>query len=188
MRVFKAVDVVSTAIDDCRSSRRCRTGNHHACVLGRILPLATLLLCILGLPGCGETTRGEAFLGSQAIPGSNIQNCYVVQYRFPDSAEGSQARQPVYAILWQGTTVGVVKRSHANWVTAIHGYPLSIDQSHNAVYALQPDYSLRELPLGPSDQQWIFSAIRSETAKQLAKEQFWQDRIAPQLHQIEAAP
>lgn len=187
MRVSNALDVVRNPTGGCLSSSRRRTGNDRTSIFFRIVGFATLLLCILGLPGCGETTRGEAFLGSQAIPGSNIQNCYVVQYRFPNSAEGSQARQPVYAILWQGSTAGVVKRSHSNWVTAIHGYPLSIDRSHNAVYALQPDYSLRELPLGPSDQQWIFSAIRSETAKQLANEQFWQDRIAPQLHQIEAA-
>jgi hypothetical protein len=92
----------------------------------------------------------------------------------------------LFVIGW--TAQGVVGRSSSsevNFVTSIHGHAVHPDPGKHAVYALQPDYSLRELPLSEGDVRALFAEMEVE-GFHTSHSELWHKQIAPKLANVEA--
>ena len=122
----------------------------------QVVALATLL--IIGAVSDGCTRYGGGAVGSEAISDNSTKHiCYAYQLPPPSSTSPST---PVFLVLWLAKQAGSATTGPNNLLTEIHGHPISPDLDRKAVYALQPDYSLRELALTPAEIEHLFSNRR----------------------------
>ena len=147
-----------------------------------------LVLISATLGGCSPK-GGVATTGSEAISDSTSEICYVYQLPPPGS---KSAETPLFLVLWlgkQGNKGGSVSGPNI----AIHGHPISADLDKKAVYALQPDYSLKELSLTPAEidqlisnrQEAQASMMQSTPVRRLQDDDLFKAKVFPQLKNVE---
>ncbi len=146
--------------------------------------LVVTLMTLMTSFGCEKRSkyRGSNF-GSQAIQGTNLLNCYVLQFDTYTGQFDDRRRKPLFAILWKAKMAGSIESNGRNYVTAIHGHKISPPVKRMAVYALQSDYGLKEIPLSREDAEHVF---RLQTAnKNFEQDVIWKRKVAPHLHIID---
>ncbi|MGO8750081.1 MAG: hypothetical protein ACLQNE_29395 [Thermoguttaceae bacterium] len=121
-----------------------------------IMALSMIVFGGATLGGCSPKGGGIT-VGSEAIPKSTEQVCYAFQL----SPIGNSAPRTRYlfGVLWLAKQAGSAGGAN-NLLTEIHRHPISPDLSKKAVYALQPDYSLKELSLTPAEIDQLFSNVQ----------------------------
>jgi len=152
----------------------------------RILVGLDLLLLVAGC-WCAGSRYAGAISGSEAIPGSKMQNCFVFQFDTYEGVYSESKRRPLFAIFWQAHRAGTSGSNSRNMVISIHGHSIAPTREKKAVYALQPDYSLQQLPLTEREVDRLFSIVRSHEGDgpRLASDPAWQQKVHPKLQIIE---
>ena len=89
-----------------------------------------------------------------------------------------------FVIAWIADRPGGGSASQDGLLTEIYGRPVHPSLDHRAVYALQPDGSLQELPLTEGQIMQLFREMKSEDFHPLRHE-LWQREIAPKLRRVE---
>ena len=154
-------------------------------------PIAALfLLVLLGTSMSGCTPRkGSVTLGGEAIPGSMEQICYVLQAA-PPSVPTPMRETPLFAVLWRARMVGDAS-SHSDRcfmnasVTHVHGHPISPAPKVKAVYALQPDHSLRRLNLTPAETWRLLSVMQEGKGAAFRDDDVFKTKVLPELKTVE---
>jgi hypothetical protein len=141
------------------------------------------LVVILFAQGCSEKRLGPTAVGSHVIPGSEMRWHFVFQYK-PSTEKGRvSADSLMYAVFWKGRWSLGVGSDHQHGVTTINGHTIKPDLERKAVYALQPDYTLRAINLADEEINRLFELHEAEDAT-FAESQVWQQKVAPQLNVV----
>ena len=151
------------------------------------LALILALLCPLVGHSQGIGRYAGGAIGSQTISGTTLQNCYAFQHDRYEGQFTEAKRRPLFAIVWQGRATGEVTSNGENLLTSIHGHSVNLSRSKKAVYALQPDYSLRPLPLSEREIDHLFAIAHSKDnpPPMFYKDAVWQSKVEPFLYVVE---
>ncbi|MFA5165258.1 MAG: hypothetical protein WC481_06830 [Candidatus Omnitrophota bacterium] len=127
--------------------------------------------------GCGKIGQqnysGGSF-GGAAIPGD-----YTKGYNFVFQCKETK---PLFAIFWI-KTYGAPSNSKTDsrgLIIEINGHPITPSLSKKTVYALQPDYSLKEVALTNEEIDHLFK-VDEEHKDSLAHDKLFQTKIVPNL-------
>ena len=137
--------------------------------------------CVLMMSvGChrSEPRWGGAF-GNRAIPGDHevFLNFALQGDLFSGTFDPSKER-PLFVILWKGSGADRAEQDGDNRFTSINGHRLSVSFTNRAVYALQPDYSLRDLRFSEPDLSRVLNAIAHRAP---IEGDLWTNRLSPKL-------
>jgi hypothetical protein len=135
--------------------------------------------------------QASAISRIQSIPGSKLQKFYVIQF---DKAESK--RRPLAVIVWKAHRAGRISLDHLDKAVpaiSINGHSVTPSPTKKAIYALQPDYSLQQLPLTDEEITHLFSHItRSEERVVSSYERelfpsdpYWEQKVDPHLNAVE---
>lgn len=146
--------------------------------LGTLLTLTILfILNFTKLPLLAVTEYSDCDFGAISIMDSKLKNCFVLQF-------SQQERAPLYAIFWKAKNHGVTTHDH-KLITSINGNKFSCDKNKKAIYALQPDYSLKSLTIPDDKIDEIFQYIDVGPTKYLENNIIWKNKISPFLEIVE---
>jgi hypothetical protein len=135
--------------------------------------------------------ESSAVSREQSIPRSDLTKHYVIQFDKPGAK-----RQPLLVIVWKAKgmpSTGFDGLNTDSPVIVVDEHLLKPPRTKKAVYALQPDYSLRQLPLTEKEIERLFSHItRSEEravsrieVETLPADSYWEEKVDPQLKVVE---
>jgi hypothetical protein len=120
---------------------------------------------------------GGGSSGSYGKPDRQTQTCVVTQL--------DPQQKLLFVIAWTAERAGTSSRSGQNLLTAIHGHPVSPSTSRRALYALQADHTLNEIPLSEADLKSLFDEMQKHGFHTTHSE-VWQKRVAPNLAKVES--
>jgi hypothetical protein len=103
---------------------------------------------------------GGGSSSSEAISNSTDHLCYAIQHWNLLGGTSDVNDDYRFVVLWRAKRVGGMTNVENGLVTTINHHPISADVHRRAVYALQPDYSLKELSLTPAEIDQLFSSLR----------------------------
>jgi hypothetical protein len=92
--------------------------------------------------------------------------------------------QLFFVITWIASRPGFASARQDGLLTEIYGRPVHPRLDRRAVYALQPDGSLHEIPLTEEQIARLFREMKSDDFHPLDNE-LWQREIAPKLRRVE---
>jgi hypothetical protein len=117
--------------------------------------------------------------GGRAIPGDFTMFLnYELQGDLYTGAWDESKKRPVFVILWKGSGQ-TSSYDGDNRLTSINGHRLSLSLTNRAVYALQPDYSVRDLGFSDPELSEILNAIANDTP---IEGDLWTNKLAPRLY------
>jgi hypothetical protein len=141
--------------------------------------LVTLLPVIL-VAGC---SFGPEFGGGTSASYGNADKetvTVVVTQRDPQ-------RDLLFAITWKARHgAGGMSYSSNNLLSAINGHSVRPRVDQRGVYALQPDHSLKPIPLTEQQMKALFRELENG-AFHTSHSELWQKQIAPHLVIVESA-
>jgi hypothetical protein len=148
--------------------------------------LPWLLVALIGLAAIAALKPvGGVFVDRGYLPATQEHGYGYIPYRKNSGSMVSQTR--LFAVvLWQAEKMPVFPRTDLT-VGGHHVWPPSRSRderpvSPTAVYALQPDYTLKRIPLSSQEVNRVSALV--ENAKQnsrFRRNEFWQTRIEPEL-------
>jgi hypothetical protein len=144
----------------------------------RSFAIACLLsICVSACHRAAPRWAGSS--GGRAIPGdfTNMLHYELQGDLFTEPWDESKAR-PLFVILWIGAGGATSSHDWDNRLTEISGHRLRLSFTNRAVYALQPDYSVRDLSISESDLSSILDAIAKGTA---IEGDLWTNSLVPRL-------
>lgn len=141
----------------------------------KLLVIASFILASL-IVGCGPKYVG----GSHGSYGNadRESTTQVVTQRDPNG-------QLLFAIAWTAKGAGGSSASAHNLLTHIHGHPVHPSLDHRAVYALQADSSLYQIPLTEEQIASLFREMQ-DTGFHTSHSELWQRAVVPHLIRVEA--
>jgi hypothetical protein len=129
----------------------------------------------------------------QVVQGSKLYKDYVVQF---DKA--GLGRRPLVVIAWkarlhlEGESVDLNHTDQDIPAITIDGHSVVPPRTKKAIYALQPDYSLRQLPLTEEEITRLFSHITRSQERAtfderntLPSDPYWEQKVDPHLKVVE---
>ena len=134
-----------------------------------------MYLFIITILGCGKRYEGGSH-ASASIPGQTILHCYDLQK--------DQVGKPLFVIIWKASMKGTCEINGRNQLTSIHNKPIDVSYNKKAIYALQPDYSLKPIKLNESEVDHILDLINN-SENPFSKDNIWKLKIEATLNQIE---
>jgi hypothetical protein len=120
---------------------------------------------------------GGGSSGSYANADRRTQTCVTTQL--------DPHQKLLFVIAWTAERAGTSSRSGQNLLNALHGHPVSPSTSRRALYALQPDHTLKEIPLNEADLTSLFDEMQKD-GFHTAHSELWQNRVAPNLATVES--
>ena len=146
--------------------------------------IAAVLICLC-LPACSkEEKRWGGSSGVKALQDEvPLQLCYNLQGGTYAGAFDVSTAEPQFVILWKARRKGVSASDGNNRITQIHGHKITASFTEKAVYALQPDYSLKLLPLSKEQTDQILALFTPGGTIKFGE--VWNKNIAPNLITIE---
>jgi len=150
---------------------------------------AGLLLLVCGvmaaLFSCGRHA-GERYVGPasvcQVIPNSALVASLIVQYDRYSGEYDASKRRPLFGIVWKGRNGGSDTTNTGNQIVEINGHPITVSFRRSAVYALQPDYTLREIPLALVERDHVLGLVESPGG--IVNDGVWKAKITPYLQTL----
>jgi hypothetical protein len=120
----------------------------------------------------------------------DLEKHYIIQFDKP-----GLKRQPLLVIVWKGRqrTVTLDRLNTDTPAVAINEHLLTPPRTKKAIYALQPDYSLQQLPLTEEEIQRLFAhimrsekrAVSSMEVRILPSDPYWQEKVDPHTRVID---
>ena len=128
--------------------------------------------------GRGRPRYGGGSLASYGNPDRRTTTCVVTQH---------DARQNLLLVIaWTAERGGgSTSRSGQNLLVSIHERPVRPSLKKKALYALQPDYTLREILMTEPDRRALFDELQKE-GFHTSHSALWQKQVAPKLSKVEA--
>lgn len=139
--------------------------------------LPAILVIVIAAVVCGCRPQFEGCSGSTYPSPDNKSTTLLMSQR-----DGSG--HLFFVIAWIADRPGGGSASKDGLLTEIYGRPVHPSLDHRAVYALQPDGSLQELPLTEEQLIQLFREMKSEDFDPMRHE-LWQREIAPKLRRVE---
>ena len=153
----------------------------------------------------------STLLRFQDIPGAELRKTYVVQFDTDSKGRLAGGRHPRFVIVWKAESSRVSFNFQGKVpVTSVNGHWMTPSPTKRAIYALQPDYSLRQLPFSEEELSRLFSHITQRelrideiVASRLSKEgteigggrvdneesfeadRYWEQKVDPHLEVVE---
>jgi hypothetical protein len=135
--------------------------------------------------------ESSAVSRQQSIPRSDLTKHYVIQFDKP-----GPKRQPLLVIVWKAKGIPSTGFGGLNTdspVIVVDEHQLKPPRTKKAVYALQPDYSLQQLPLTEKEIERLFSHLtRSEErvvsqieVETLPPDPYWEEKVDPHLKVVD---
>jgi hypothetical protein len=136
--------------------------------------IITLVLALV--LGCQRYGGGSS--RSYANPDKLTSTEVVIQH--------DQMTNPIFVIAWTDSHGGGKESwSGRNLLTSIHGHYIHPSLDKQAVYALQSDHTVREIPLNQEQIAKLFDEIQQPDFH-TSHSKLWQKEIAPRLITVEA--
>ncbi|HEY8665232.1 MAG TPA: hypothetical protein VIL86_01145 [Tepidisphaeraceae bacterium] len=137
--------------------------------------------------GQGKNGLGGSSLGSQAIPNSELQLHYVVQFDAVHQASSSAKGDVLFIVVWVGGKGAIVHSDKFNRVTMINGHTIRPSYTERSIYSLQQDYTLQDLGISDDDRMHLFSLLQasSNPRPNLMSDAVWQRVITPHLAEVQ---
>jgi hypothetical protein len=110
---------------------------------------------------------------TQPIPKSKLSNCYVIQFDPHWDANGQPPKEwhPLFVVAWKAQRQTVqLARNRAIAVISINGHSIAPPAGTSCIYALQPDYSLRQISLTKQELADLFSCITRQESRASTRE------------------
>ena len=146
-----------------------------------IFVAAMLMATMACLGSCSKPTRyAGSRLGTQTIPGTFTQNCFVIQY---DLGASDGPKTPLFGVFWHATQSGQISHDNNDMLTRISGRRVSAPVNKKAVYALQLDYTLKEIPL--SQEEVVELLTVADRGGSLWETPLWRAKVAPLIKVVE---
>lgn len=126
--------------------------------------------------------------GSQALPSEKpLRLCFGLQGDTYTGAFNPTTARPQFVILWKAQRKGNSSWGSDNKISEIHGNRISVSFSEKAVYALQPDYSIKRLTLTPVEVDQILQSFMTSTGvvESIPFDALWDKKILPYLPVVE---
>jgi hypothetical protein len=144
----------------------------------------TIIACLC-LTACSKSEkRWGGSSGSQPLQAEvPLQLCYNLQGASYSGTFDPATAEPQFVILWKARRKGESTSDGNNRISEIHGHKISVSFADKAVYALQPDYSLKRLPLSASETNQILGLFSTEGA--IKFNEVWDRNVKPKLEVIE---
>ena len=139
-----------------------------------------LILFVEPAMGCGRQYAGSSSGGS-AIPGQFLQHCYVLQR---DVRPTHGAAKPLFLILWKARMAGSCSTDNRNRLTSIHGEAVHVRFDTTAVYALQSDYTLRQIGLTGPEIEHVLRLVEQRKTP-FSEDGIWRAKVEPVLKEVE---
>jgi hypothetical protein len=110
----------------------------------------------------------SAVMLSQAIPGSKVERLYAVQFDTQPDGSPRSDWHPLFVVVWKAEKLEkIIFDPILRSTVGINGHLVQPPSGQSAIYALQPDYSLKQLPFTAEETTRLFSHI---TAIQIQKD------------------
>ena len=191
-RFVNSTNVTIYGIDNFKNSTILRMGTMHSYV---ILFGVSLLIGIgcqssnqqagLGKASGGNVRANYSVSGCQSIgDGSSLNLCYILDGRSYGRVPGSTKDARLFLILWKSHSHGKVGLDRENQTFRVNDHFINPSLNKQAIYILQSDYNLQELPLtGPEVTNCLnkFSLV----AQGLVTNELWYDKIVPKLQLVD---
>lgn len=140
------------------------------------LPIIVFILVSLAV-GCGPRFGGA--VSSSYANADQETTTEVVAQRDLDG-------QFLFVIAWTAKHGGGNRHfSGRNLLTSIHGHPVHPSLEQHSVYTLQPDGTLRQIPISVQQVSTLFREIQASDFHP-SHSDLWQKEIAPHLARVEA--
>ena len=147
--------------------------------------LTTVLLLGLFIPvGCRKSSQSVVPLGittgSRSTDDKNAEDMFVFQYR--TGVDPNTKNVPVFAIFWKRTGGAATTRMDIdNHLLMINSHKIHFDPSKIAVYALQPDFGIKEISLSAEEKAHVFELVQENERGYFENDSVWKTKINPQL-------
>ena len=167
------------------------------------------------VPVDGESLKIKRLRGTfyhwGSIPDSRLENRYIIQMEDLPGGKSRRERQPLFVIVWKAekSTVAFDYEKPTTGI-CVNGCSVTPKAGKVAVYALQPEHSLKEIPLAQEEISRLFAHITrlearlDERAEFLGKhryaatmgqalieqcefpaDHYWEEKIGPHLKVVE---
>ena len=126
--------------------------------------------------------------GVQALPSEfPLQLCYKLQGDIYSRPFDPATARPQFVVLWKARRAGAISSDGNNRLSEIHGHRISVLFSDKAVYALQPDYTLKRLPLSVAETDQILQSFMdaSKASGAVTFDDLWNKSVLPHLAIVE---
>ncbi len=147
---------------------------------------AIILIASLILTACSRSEkRWGGISGVRSLPSEvPFQLCYDLQGdRYSGTFDRAKAR-PKFVILWKARRKGASTYDSNNRLSEIHDRKIVVSFSDKAVYALQPNHSLKRLPLSAAETDLVLESFMDSTQPGPAIE-LWGKSVLPNLSTVE---
>lgn len=153
-------------------------GCHSSMKAARSFAIACLLsVCVTGCHRAESRWAGSS--GGRAIPGDfTNQLHYELQGDLFTEPWNQAKARPLFVVLWISAGGVTSSRNWENRLTEINGHRVMLSFTNRAVYALQPDYSVRDLGFAEPDLSTILDAIAKDAP---IGGDLWTNALAPRL-------
>jgi len=138
------------------------------------------LTCLLavGLSACNRAgpvePRWGSCSGTRPIPGDSTLG---LTYELQGAWHESTVARPVFVILWKSEINGGTTWGYGG-ETYINGHLLTLSHSNRAIYALQPDYTVKDMGLPEPDIAAVLNALATRAP---IEDKLWTNKLAPRL-------
>ncbi len=154
-----------------------------------ILCQTMMLIASLCLTACSRSEKrwGGAF-GARVLPSEvPFQLCYNLQGDLYSGTFDRARARPQFVILWKARRAGASTYNSNNRLSEIHGRKITVSSNDKAVYALQPNHSLKRLHLSAAETDLVLESIMDSTKSGLAieLEELWSKSVLPNLSTVE---
>jgi hypothetical protein len=108
-----------------------------------------------------ERRRTTPHSFTQPIPGSRLQKFHVIQYDIQPDGRPDRDWRPRFVIVWKAEnfkSIGGTEPSHPSTIW-INDRLIRPPSGKKAIYALQPDYSVKQLPITAEETSRLLSYI-----------------------------
>jgi hypothetical protein len=154
--------------------------------------IASLLIGCLFHTSCSRSEkRWGGGIGVQALQSEfPFQLCHALQGDVYSGTFDPATARPQFVILWKARRAGRAGASSSNdnnCLSEIHGHDISVSFSEKGVYALQPDYTLKQLPLSVIETNQILQSFMdaNKASASVAFDDLWNKSVLPNLAIVE---
>lgn len=148
-----------------------------------------ILLSSIILTACSRSEkRWGGTSGARSLPSEvPFQLCYNLQGDLYSGTFDQATARPKFVILWKARRAGASTYNSNNRLSEIHGRKIDVSFSDKAVYALQPNHSLKRLRLSAAETDLVLESIMDSTKSGLAFElgELWSKSVLPNLSTVE---
>lgn len=146
------------------------------------------IACIFLSDSSKAETYWGGISGSQALQSDfPFLLCYKLQGGTYTGAFDLGKRRPQFVVLWKARRAGATRTDGYNRLLEIHDHKISVSFSEKAVYALQPDYTLKRLALSVTETDQILQAfmVASKASAAISFDDLWSRSVLPSLAVVE---